>query len=116
MGVIAKRKMPASIVGDFILEDGWPTTTFREYAEKVAIKWGVHEDNVESAYYVYTHPNDEMVSPGKDAYVIHALKQKCHENKMQTTLCIRVTKRGKTVVLAEHSYGSCPRITRVTGF
>ncbi len=114
--VIARRKMPASIVGDFILEDGWPTTTFREYAEKIAIVWGVHEKNVESAYYLYTHPNDEMVSPGKDAYIIHALKYNCSKRKDQPALCIRVTKRGRTVILAEHSYGSCPRITRVTGF
>jgi hypothetical protein len=116
MKILAKKKMPANIVAP-IDDDGWPSIDFRDYAEEVAVKWGVHEVHTKDPYYIYSHTNYELLFPGKDGFIVHCVKEHCEKehcdhNKKQRALCIRVTKSGKTIIIAEHDFGTCRRIKR----
>ena len=112
MKIIAKRKMPEKLQKNYAHTDGWPTAAVRQYIKKVAVECGVDKHNFDSVNHVYTHADIHLLYPAKDAYIWHCVKESCYRNKLQDTLCIRVTKIGKTIIIAEHPYGTCKRINR----
>jgi hypothetical protein len=105
--IIAKRKMPASLVGNVSnYDDGWPSYEMEKYMDAYAVKWGVPEDKVGSILFRVRHVSFQLDYPNKDLFIAHYTKESCAGK----VLCMRVTKRGKTIIIAEHGFHKCPRI------
>jgi len=111
MKIIAKRKIPASLVGRVSSEtDGRPSAMMEAYMDAYAIKWGVPKKDVTSILFRVRHTAYQLDYPNKDLFIAHYVKEDCAISKHQKVLCMRVTKRGKTIVIAEHGMYMCERI------
>ena len=107
MKILAKRKIPASLVDNVSNStDGWPSSAMEKYMDAYAIKWGVPEDRVHSILHRVRHVTYNLDYPNKDLFIAHYTKRSCKGK----VLCMRVTKRGKTIIIAEHGMHTCKRI------
>jgi hypothetical protein len=114
MRILAKRKMPASLVGECwdgtIGREGWPTDAVSEYIDEFAVDWGVPRNVVDSISNRIRHTtSDSLDYYNKDLFIVHYLKKNCNM-RGQLALCVRITRSQKTIIFAEHEQDNCKRI------